>query len=111
MNAQTMGAGLPDRFVELKKQIAASYPDFEARAVASWNDIIEELDKITAEIQARGSLVRVSSICRPGGARGSGAHFSCPRSQSRKSGSVNSVTLMMQRLSEFVRLEALCFMM
>ena len=49
---------LPPRFAELKKEIAASIPDFEARATKAWGEILVELDKATKEIAAKGSAVR-----------------------------------------------------
>ena len=50
---------LPPRFTELKKEIIASYPDFEARATKAWGEILAELDKATKEIAAQGSSVRL----------------------------------------------------
>ncbi|KAI1792082.1 hypothetical protein LXA43DRAFT_888111 [Ganoderma leucocontextum] len=46
---------LPPRFAELKKEIAASIPDFETRATKAWGEILTELDEVTKEIAARGS--------------------------------------------------------
>ena len=47
----------PPRLVDLKKQIAASYPDFEARVTKAWGEILVELEKVTKEIAAGGSQV------------------------------------------------------
>ena len=49
---------LPPRFAELKKEIAVSIPDFEARATKAWGEILVELNKATKEIAAKGSAVR-----------------------------------------------------
>ncbi|KAI0749829.1 DUF1479-domain-containing protein [Daedaleopsis nitida] len=45
----------PPRLVDLKKEIAASYPDFEARAIKAWGEILVELEKVTKEIAQEGS--------------------------------------------------------
>ena len=45
---------LPPRFVDLKRSIASSYPDFEARATNAWREIIAELDKVTSIIKEEG---------------------------------------------------------
>ena len=45
---------LPPRFVDLKREIASSYPDFEARATTAWREIITELDKVTRIIKEEG---------------------------------------------------------
>ena len=42
---------LPPRFIDLKRSIASSYPDFEARATNAWREIIAELDKVTKVIK------------------------------------------------------------
>jgi hypothetical protein len=42
------------RAIDLKRLIAASYPDFEARATRAWREIIEELDKVTSVIKEEG---------------------------------------------------------
>ena len=47
----------PPRFVELKKEIAGSYPDFEARVTKAWGEILQELEKVTKEITGKGSQV------------------------------------------------------
>ncbi|KAH6909282.1 hypothetical protein BKA70DRAFT_1278064 [Coprinopsis sp. MPI-PUGE-AT-0042] len=46
---------LPPRYAELKKQIAASYPDFEQNATRAWREITEELNKFAETIQKEGS--------------------------------------------------------
>jgi hypothetical protein len=51
---------LPPRFVDLKRSIASSYPDFEARATTAWREIITELDKVTKVIKEEGSNVGIS---------------------------------------------------
>ncbi|KIP06972.1 hypothetical protein PHLGIDRAFT_90163 [Phlebiopsis gigantea 11061_1 CR5-6] len=45
----------PPRFADIKRQIAASYPDFEERATKAWADILAELDKATTDIAHWGS--------------------------------------------------------
>ena len=47
----------PPRFVELKREIAASYPDFEARVTKAWNELVEELEVVTAVIAKQGTDV------------------------------------------------------
>ena len=42
---------LPQRFVDLKRTIASSYPDFETRATAAWHEIIAELNKVNEVIK------------------------------------------------------------
>ena len=49
----------PPRFVDIKKDIVNSYPDFQKRVTASWNDLLGELDKVTQEIASQGSQVCV----------------------------------------------------
>ena len=39
---------------DIKRSIAASYPDFEARATTAWREIIEELNKVTSVIKEEG---------------------------------------------------------
>lgn len=51
---------LPPRFVDLKKQIAASYPDFEKNAVRSWGEILEEMDKVTKVVMKEGTDVSIA---------------------------------------------------
>ena len=45
---------LPPRFADLKRTIASSHPDFEARATNAWREIIAELDKVTRIIKEEG---------------------------------------------------------
>lgn len=49
----------PPRLVDLKKEIAASYPDFEARVTKAWAELLVELDKVTKEIASEGSQVSI----------------------------------------------------
>ena len=53
----------PPRLVELKKQIAGAYPDFEARTTKAWGEILVELEKTTKEIAASGSQVSGIVAC------------------------------------------------
>lgn len=48
----------PPRFADIKREIAASIPDFEQRATRAWLDVLAELDKATEEIAREGSEVR-----------------------------------------------------
>ena len=45
---------LPPRFVDLKRKIASSHPEFEARATTAWREIITELDKVNRIIKEEG---------------------------------------------------------
>jgi hypothetical protein len=45
-------AGVVD--INLKRSIASSYPDFEARATTAWHEIIQELDKLARVIKEEG---------------------------------------------------------
>ncbi|KAH9945206.1 uncharacterized protein BXZ73DRAFT_86740 [Epithele typhae] len=45
----------PPRMADLKKEIAASYPDFEAGVTRAWGEILVELEKTTKEIASQGS--------------------------------------------------------
>ncbi|EMD31280.1 hypothetical protein CERSUDRAFT_89135 [Gelatoporia subvermispora B] len=47
----------PSRFIDIKKDIAASIPDFEKHVTATWNDLLGELEKATAEIASQGSEI------------------------------------------------------
>ena len=47
----------PERFAQLKKDISASYPDFEAKATKSWGEIIAALGETVASIEGKGSDV------------------------------------------------------
>ena len=53
----------PPRFADIKRQIAASYPDFEERATRAWADILAELDKATTDIARQGSEVTSPNTC------------------------------------------------
>ena len=50
--------------VDIKREIASSYPDFEARATAAWHEIINELDKMARVVKEEGVNVsrRLSDI-------------------------------------------------
>jgi hypothetical protein len=45
---------LPQRFAQIKQDIAASYPDFKKRATEAWREIIHELNKATETIGSQG---------------------------------------------------------
>ena len=53
----------PPRFADLKKEIAAAYPDFEAGVTKAWGEILVELEKTTKEIAASGSQVSGIVAC------------------------------------------------
>ncbi|KAF8886070.1 DUF1479-domain-containing protein [Gymnopilus junonius] len=42
---------LPARFADIKASIAASYPDFEANAIQSWGEILQELNEVAKVIK------------------------------------------------------------
>ncbi|KAE9388283.1 DUF1479-domain-containing protein [Gymnopus androsaceus JB14] len=42
-------------FLNIKREIAESYPDFQARATKAWAEIIDELAKVTAQVSEKGS--------------------------------------------------------
>ena len=50
---------LPQANVDIKRSIASSYPDFEARATTAWHEIIKELDKLARVIKEEGA-----NVCR-----------------------------------------------
>lgn len=50
----------PARFAQLKRDIAESYPDFEAKATKAWSEIIGALGDAVAKIEKEGS--NVSSV-------------------------------------------------
>lgn len=52
----------PPRFVELKQEISASYPDFEARVTKAWNELLAELEVVTADIAKQGTEASYSTI-------------------------------------------------
>ncbi|KZT73700.1 DUF1479-domain-containing protein [Daedalea quercina L-15889] len=45
----------PPRFVEIKQEIAASIPDFQARVTKAWTELLAELDVVTADIAKQGT--------------------------------------------------------
>ncbi|KAG5644640.1 hypothetical protein DXG03_008022 [Asterophora parasitica] len=49
-----MAAPLPARFADLKRDITASYPDFEERITKAWGEIIAELQAVNAQIAQGG---------------------------------------------------------
>lgn len=49
---------LPARFSDLKRDIAAAYPNFEERATRAWIEIIEQLKDVTTDIVNNGPEVR-----------------------------------------------------
>jgi hypothetical protein len=51
------GPDLPERFSALKRQIAQSIPDFEAKASASWREIVASLADRTSAIIEEGPNV------------------------------------------------------
>lgn len=49
-----MFEALPSRFLELKKEIASTYPNFAESSAESWNDILEELKTTHTDIAKAG---------------------------------------------------------
>jgi hypothetical protein len=49
---------LPPRFLDFKREIANSHPDFEKRVTKAWAEIIDQLNERTEEIAKEGSEVR-----------------------------------------------------
>ncbi|KAF9453175.1 DUF1479-domain-containing protein [Macrolepiota fuliginosa MF-IS2] len=45
----------PPRFLELKREIASSYPDFEIRITQAWKEVIVELATVSAKIKQDGT--------------------------------------------------------
>lgn len=54
-----MSEALPPRFLDLKKEIASSYPDFAERATKTWTGILEQLRKVNVDIAKAGSDVKL----------------------------------------------------
>ncbi|KAJ3876883.1 hypothetical protein F5051DRAFT_504313 [Lentinula edodes] len=50
-----MAAPYTEHFLDIKRQIAESYPDFQARATQAWAEIISELVKVAETLSAKGS--------------------------------------------------------
>lgn len=50
-------ASLPSRFVDIKREIAASHADFEQRLTNAWVDVLKQLDERTNCIIRRGPSV------------------------------------------------------
>lgn len=48
----------PPHLVDLKHEIATSYPDFELRVTKAWNEVLDELKVVTTNIIQDGSSVR-----------------------------------------------------
>ena len=46
---------LNERLLQLKRDIASSYPDFERNATSAWDEVLQELAKTTQEIGQQGS--------------------------------------------------------
>jgi hypothetical protein len=44
--------------LDVKREIASSYPNFEARAIQAWHEIIAELAIVTEQIHDCGPNVR-----------------------------------------------------
>ena len=58
--AQVEFGPCPPRFADIKREIAASYPDFEERVKRAWDDVLNELEKVTKDIAEQGS-----EVCTP----------------------------------------------
>lgn len=55
-----LNGGMPPQFVDLKQEIASSYPDFQQRATKAWKEILAALEEVTKNIVEEGSEVRAS---------------------------------------------------
>jgi hypothetical protein len=53
-----MSEALPSRFLDLKKEIASTYPDFAESSTEAWNGILEQLKKLHANVTKEGSDVK-----------------------------------------------------
>ncbi|KAJ6596049.1 DUF1479-domain-containing protein [Mycena sp. CBHHK59/15] len=53
---------LPLRFVEIKRNIAASNPNFQEHTTQAWNEVLVELDKVTRNIIKDGSDVSFADL-------------------------------------------------
>jgi hypothetical protein len=49
-----MPDALPPRFIELKKEIASTYPNFAENSAEAWKGILQELKKTHADIVKAG---------------------------------------------------------
>ena len=47
----------PERFVDLKREIASSYPNFQERVTKAWADVLEQLEARTNLIIGGGPSV------------------------------------------------------
>lgn len=56
----------PPWFSELKREIASSYPDFEARITQAWKEVIEDLSEATSKIHQAGPDVGSSRFSTGG---------------------------------------------
>lgn len=52
-----MASSVPERFSEIKREIAASQPDFQKNATKAWAEILKELEQRTADIVRDGPNV------------------------------------------------------
>jgi hypothetical protein len=48
---------LPNRFVDLKREIAASHPDFQQQLTRAWIEVLRELEERAHHIVQGGSSV------------------------------------------------------
>ncbi|KAA1467115.1 DUF1479-domain-containing protein [Dentipellis sp. KUC8613] len=55
MASEELNPHLPARFVELKQEIASTYPDFEQRVTRAWNEILEVLGRSTKVMVEKGT--------------------------------------------------------
>lgn len=52
-------ASFPNRFVDLKREIASSYPDFQQRLTNAWVDVLGQLEETTNRIISEGPSVSI----------------------------------------------------
>lgn len=48
---------MPARLADIKRDIAAADPNFQENITRAWNEVLEELDKVTKAIATEGSAV------------------------------------------------------
>lgn len=46
-----------EHFLNIKREIAGSYPNFQERATKAWGEIIHELAKLSTTVSEKGSEV------------------------------------------------------
>lgn len=60
MESSSETAQVPERFADIKREIASAYPDFQDRVTRAWTDVLGQLEKYTNVIESEGSNVNIS---------------------------------------------------